>query len=191
MDQFTGSGHALRGTSSSCVGLWGRASLPNWRVRRPSKAPAARPTGACQRGGGHRAPASPTPPSGGASPWGMPGASARGQQRSVSVANGPLAQAAHLGQRPLAAMAQATCGLWHARGQGFKSPQLHQAQRLPRLPRRVACPRFARVPPPASDGALSALTVSGDPRAAALGRLADRPYAWTSHANDKDHRVHA
>jgi hypothetical protein len=24
-----------------------------------------------------------------------------------------------------------------------------------------------------------------------LGRLADRPYAWTSHANDKDHRVHA
>jgi hypothetical protein len=28
---------------------------------------------------------------------------------------------------------------WHARGQGFKSPQLHQPQRSFRLPLRAAC----------------------------------------------------
>ena len=32
--------------------------------------------------------------------------------------------------------------VWHARGQGFKSPQLHQAQRIGSTPARAVCPQI-------------------------------------------------
>jgi len=47
------------------------------------------------------------------------GTCSRGRQRSIPVAHGALRRAAHLGERHPADPAEAACGLWHARGQGF------------------------------------------------------------------------
>jgi dienelactone hydrolase len=48
------------------------------------------------------------------------------------------------GPRGLVMVAVAGVPGWHARGQGFKSPQLHQAQRLPAPHSGAVCQRFAR-----------------------------------------------
>jgi hypothetical protein len=53
---------------------------------------------------------------------------------------------------------------WHARGQGFKSPQLHQAQRLHRLRARRRLPEICQKTRPAAARTPSALSGSGRPR---------------------------
>ena len=61
--------------------------------------------------------------------WGMSGAGSRGQQGTTAVPSGQLCSGLDQRRRLRAAAFARACRVWHARGQGFKSPQLHQAQR--------------------------------------------------------------